>query len=256
MAYFPMIVVNGMDRHDFFDVYYTSSSKSTYTFTQDLEYCYVCSNSDTPLGTGDTDKGKLTPTTGSSAVMTKVYTPPESANHWGVINLIENVKAGDKYTCPAFTVAGNARSCAFLLGRTKPSLRSQGNKVIQVKATTNSSDPYYYKSGVNTFTFNKADFGIGSNLEVDTICFLIRSGESNFGTGWYFVGTASEGKYINAVSSSSAGQANIAMAYPATSSNKLGYQETSDTVSISMYESGSSVSGRVADIIITFKESS
>ena len=116
MNFFPMNSGGGNIQPDFFDNVYTTSSASTYTFTQDLEYCYVCANSNDPLGTSDSAVGKLTQTTGSSATMTKVYTPSVSSNHWGVINLIENIKAGDTYKFPVFSVNANNRSMGFLIG--------------------------------------------------------------------------------------------------------------------------------------------
>ena len=112
----PAIIGSGSAELDFFDCMYSSSSKAAYTFGQDLKYCYVCANSDTPTSTGDNARGKLTPSSGSSATMSNVYTPPTSTDHWGIINRIDDVKSGDKYNCPAFTVAGNARSVVFIIG--------------------------------------------------------------------------------------------------------------------------------------------
>lgn len=94
----------GEAEFDFFDSLYSQSSGSTYTFSQNLKVCYVC----TPKNSSATITGLYT---GSGTVTTKVNTGTM------VIQEIKNVSSGNTYKAPAFSVGSNGRTFLFFVGQ-------------------------------------------------------------------------------------------------------------------------------------------
>ena len=127
---------------------------------------------------------------------------------------------------------------------------SSGGSVIFVQPIENSAT-YPYVKGLNTWTFTKSSFGISTSKTLKTINFAIWTKTDRVsGTGYHFYLDTSLAKTTYTSSSTNSG-AFYPVSFPATSSNKLGFQDNGSTVTISFYET-SAVSGRVCDLILTF----
>ena len=99
MALFPM--TSGGGDLDFFDALYGNPSKQTYTFPQNLQYCYICYTTD---GSDITYNGQGTKTT----IITS------GANK---IDKIVNVAANETVTAPELTFGSERRTIMFFMGK-------------------------------------------------------------------------------------------------------------------------------------------
>lgn len=88
---------------NFYDGLYTSSAQSTYNFTQNLSVVYVCMATNSPSSYTGTY-------TGSGSIST-VYT-----GTYELIRKITNVRSGDSFKAPQFSVSSSGRSVLFFIG--------------------------------------------------------------------------------------------------------------------------------------------
>lgn len=89
---------------DYFDGLFATSSQATYTFSQALKECYVCT-----VRNGTSYSGTYT----GSGTMTTYGT----IGNYEIIYKITNVASGDKFKCPTLSFgSGTSRSIMFVLG--------------------------------------------------------------------------------------------------------------------------------------------
>lgn len=94
----------GEKEFDFFDGLFAQASQSSYTFSKNLQVCYVGMVKNSAATTTGLYTGAGTESTAFSSTSI-------------VIKKIENVKSGDKYKAPVLSINQSARSILIFIGQ-------------------------------------------------------------------------------------------------------------------------------------------
>lgn len=118
-----------------------------------------------------------------------------------------------------------------------------GNSIVTYSLTGTSG-------GLQTYTVDKAANGIDANKTLKYAEVTIYAS----GTYFTFWGTFDTSKYLFTSSGNQATRGQADMAYPATSSNRMGVSESGNTCIFEFYETGSTSATRLQDIVLVFGE--
>jgi hypothetical protein len=108
---------------------------------------------------------------------------------------------------------------------------------------------YTYQSGLNTWKFPKP---AGKSLYIlQILVFNNATRESGMAYEFYWTSFANSTRYLYFNTNGSPSR--TAIAYPATSSHRIGFQDNGNEIIVSFYETGSSVTNLNADIFLYFQ---
>lgn len=107
-----------------------------------------------------------------------------------------------------------------------------------------------YQSGVNTYTFNMSDYDIDASLSLKRVVLQLLN-SNNIPYTFYL--RADSNTYDYTAGNSSTGYSKRACAYPSTSNNRMGFNQSNGVVTLSFYEISSSVTGFTGNMILIFE---